>query len=48
MSEENIKSMSFFNRIITSIKDFEKYAIFAVEKLGKTIVYLVFANSYIF
>ncbi len=41
MSEENIKSMSFFNRIITSIKDFEKYAIFAVEKLGKTIVYLV-------
>lgn len=40
MSEENIKNMNFFKRIITSITDFEKYAIFAVEKLGKAILYL--------
>lgn len=41
MSEENITNMNFFKRIITSITDFEKYAIFAVEKLGKAIIYLV-------
>ena len=37
MSEEDVKSMNFFTRIITSIKDFEKYSIFAVEKVGKAI-----------
>lgn len=41
MSEENIKKMNFFQRVITSIKDFDKYQIFAVEKLGVAIKYLV-------
>lgn len=39
MTEEN-KNMNFFNRFITSIKDFEKYAIFATEKTRKAIAYL--------
>lgn len=38
MTEEN--KMNFFNRIITSIKDFDKYSIFAAEKTGKAICYL--------
>lgn len=38
MTEE--KNMNFFNRVITSIKDFEKYAIFATEKTKKAICYL--------
>lgn len=38
MTEE--KNMNFFNRLITSIKDFEKYAIFATEKTRKAIAYL--------
>lgn len=42
MQEENTKEMKFFNRIIASIKDFEKYQIFAVEKTRKAIKYLVF------
>lgn len=41
MSEENTKKMNFFKRVITSIKDFDKYQIFAVEKLGVAIKYLV-------
>ncbi len=41
MSEENTKKMNFFERIITSIKDFDKYQIFAVEKLGVAIKYLI-------
>lgn len=40
MSEENTKSMNFFERIITSIKDFDKYVIFAVEKTRKALKYL--------
>ena len=40
MSEENIEKMNFFKRIITSIKDFEKYAIFGVEKTRKAFAYL--------
>lgn len=40
MSEENTKKMNFFERVITSIKDFDKYQIFAVEKLGVAIKYL--------
>lgn len=39
MTEEN-KNMNFFDRIITSIKDFEKYAVFAVEKTRIAIAYL--------
>ncbi len=38
MTEE--KNMNFFNKLITSIKDFEKYAIFATEKTRKAIAYL--------
>ena len=38
MTEE--KNMNFFNRIVTSIKDFEKYAIFATEKTRKAVTYL--------
>ncbi len=38
MTEEN--KMNFFNRIITSIKDFDKYSIFAAEKTRKAICYL--------
>lgn len=38
MSEQ--KNMNFFSRIITSIKDFDKYSIFAVEKTTKAIAYL--------
>lgn len=41
MSEENTKKMNFFKRVITSIKDFDKYQIFAIEKLGVAIRYLV-------
>lgn len=41
MSEENTKKMNFGKRLITSIKDFDKYQIFAVEKLGVAIKYLV-------
>lgn len=41
MSEENTKKMNFFERVITSIKDFDKYQIFAVERLGVAIRYLV-------
>ncbi len=33
--------MNFCQRVITSIKDFDKYQIFAVEKLGVAIKYLV-------
>ncbi len=40
MSEENLKNMNFFTRIITSIKDFDKYVIFATEKTSKAIAYL--------
>ena len=39
MTEDN-KNMNFFNRIITSIKDFEKYAIFATERTRKATCYL--------
>ncbi len=38
MTEE--KNMNFFERVITSIKDFEKYAIFATERTRKAIAYL--------
>ena len=41
MSEENTKKMNFCQRVITSIKDFDKYQIFAVEKSGVAIKYLV-------
>lgn len=40
MTEENTKKMNFFKRVITSIKDFDKYQIFAVERLGVAIKYL--------
>lgn len=40
MSEENTKKMNFFNRVITSIKDFEKYVILAGEKTRTAIAYL--------
>ncbi len=36
--EEDIK-MSFFKRVLISIKDFDKYKIFVIEKLGKSIKY---------
>lgn len=36
--EEDIK-ISFFKRILISIKDFDKYKIFITEKLGKSIKY---------
>ena len=39
MTEEN-KKMNFFDKVITSIKDFEKYAIFATERTRKAISYL--------
>ncbi len=39
MTEDN-RNMNFFNKIITSIKDFEKYAIFATERTRKAIAYL--------
>lgn len=38
MSEE--KKMNFFERVITSIKDFEKYIIFAAEKTKTAFAYL--------
>lgn len=41
MSEENTKKMNFFERFITSIKDFDKYQIFAIEKVSIAIKYLV-------
>lgn len=41
MQEENTKKMNFFNRIIASIKDFEKYQNFAVEGVGKALKYLL-------
>lgn len=37
MADENTKKMNFFNRIITSIKDFEHYQIFAIEKTSTAI-----------
>lgn len=40
MSEENTKKMNFFNRVIISIKDFEKYVILASEKTRTAIAYL--------
>ncbi len=40
MFEENTEKMNFFNRIVTSIKDFDKYQIFAVEKTSTAIKYL--------
>lgn len=40
MSEENTEKMNFFKRIVTSIKDFDKYAIFGVEKTRKALAYL--------
>lgn len=40
MSDENVKKMNFFNRVIISIKDFEKYVILASEKTRTTISYL--------
>lgn len=32
---------NFFNRVLMSIKDFDKYEIFAGEKLGQTLIYLI-------
>lgn len=40
MAEEK-KKMGFFKRILTSIKDFDKYQVFALENIGKAIGYLV-------
>lgn len=37
--EEETK-ISFFKRVLISIKDFDKYKIFALEKLGKSIKYV--------
>jgi len=41
MAEENTNKMNFFKRIITSIKDFDKYQIFALEKTSTAIKYLM-------
>lgn len=41
MEDENTKKMNFFKRIITSIKDFDKYQIFALEKTSTAIKYLM-------
>ncbi len=42
MEEKEVKKtkLSFFKRVLISIKDFDKYQIFAVEKLSKSIKYL--------
>lgn len=40
MSKEITKKMIFFTRIVTSIKDFDKYSMFALEKTTKAIAYL--------
>ncbi len=40
MSDENVKKMNFFNRVIISIKDFEKYVILASERIRTAISYL--------
>lgn len=37
MADENTKKMNFFSRIITSIKDFDKYQFFALEKTSTAI-----------
>ena len=39
--EEQVKSMNFFKKFWTSIKDFEKYEEFAAESLGKAIKYML-------
>lgn len=41
MADENTNKMNFFKRIITSIKDFDKYQIFALEKTSTAIKYLM-------
>ncbi len=41
MSNEETNKFHFFNRIKTSIVDFDKYQIFANEKFGKAIIYLL-------
>lgn len=40
MTDENEKKLNFFNRLIISIKDFEKYIIFASEKTKTAVAYL--------
>ena len=40
MSDEKTEKMNFFNRFITSIKDFEKYGILASQKTRTAIAYL--------
>lgn len=40
MSEENTKNMNFFNRVIISIKDFEKYGILASQRTKAAVTYL--------
>lgn len=44
MSNESTKNMNFFSRIITSIKDFDKYQIFALEKISTAI--RIFSTNY--
>ena len=39
MEEKAEEKISFWKRILISIKDFEKYKIFAVEKLSKSFKY---------
>ena len=39
MEEKVDEKISFWKRILISIKDFEKYKIFAIEKLSKSFKY---------
>lgn len=41
MQEENAEKMNFFKRVISSIKDFDKYQDFAVERTSKALAYLL-------
>ena len=40
MEEVNNEKISFFKRVLISVKDFEKYKLFATEKVRKSIKYI--------
>ncbi len=40
MTDENTNKLNFFKRVVTSIRDFDKYPIFAIEKTSTAIKYL--------
>ena len=47
MEEKVEEKISFWKRILISIKDFEKYKIFAVEKLSKSFKYLLYHHYFV-